>query len=102
MTAAKSKLPDLLVGLSGDMAPRKAFLLGTRKLSYGAFLGQVLRTRGLFNRLGLEQGDRVALASADDVVVSTLYAACILEGVVAVVIDPDASASEATVLLKPW
>jgi long-chain acyl-CoA synthetase len=99
MTAANSKLPDLLVGLSGHMAPRKAFLLGERKLSYGAFLEQVLRTRGLFNRIGLEQGDRVALASADDVVVSTLYAACILEGVVAVVIDPDASASEATVLL---
>jgi long-chain acyl-CoA synthetase len=99
MTETLSDLPDLLVGLSDDIEPRKPFLLGARKLSYGAFLDQVMRTRGLFNRLGLEQGDRVALASADEAVVATLYGACLLEGIVAVVIDPAASASEATVLL---
>ena len=52
-----------------------------------------------FARLSLGIGDRAVVAREDEEAVSILYAACLLSGVTAVVINHLASASEATVLV---
>ena len=99
MTEAKIALPSVFQGLVDPAARRKDFLTGRRRLSFGELYKKVAKTRGLFARLGLGIGDRAAVASEDEEAVSILYAACLLSGVTAVVIDHEASASEATVLV---
>ncbi len=94
-----TRLSDLLLGLKDDLPARKPFLTGTRSVSYGALRDQIARTRGLLQRLGISAGSRVAIASADEEAVSVLYGACLTTGVAAVMIDPAASAVEATLLL---
>ena len=88
-----------LAGLSEAVPGRRAFLVGRQRLSFGELREQVARTRGLFLRLGLGPGDRIAIATADDLAVSVLYAACLTSGATAVVLDPQASAAETLVLI---
>ncbi len=100
MTQILSELPDLLFGLSDQTSPRKAFMAGSQIVKYSAFRERVFRTRGLFRHLDLNIGDRLVIASSDEYSVAALYAACLLSGVTAVLIDPSTSAAEATVLVQ--
>jgi len=93
------QLNAVLKGLLPDAAVNKAFVTGNVSMNYGELHEAVARTRGLFARFHLVPGDRIALVTGMDIAVSQLYAACLMSGVVAVVIDPQASASEITVLL---
>ncbi|MFD2206030.1 AMP-binding protein [Kiloniella antarctica] len=93
------KLSDLLYGLSGKVSKRKPFLVSEKTLRYGEFNDQVSRTRGLFQRHGLNVGDRVVIGSEIDEVLACVYAACLLEGITLAVVDPKCSASEANVFI---
>lgn len=93
-------LDSLLRGLSSEQSAKAAFLVSaSRTVSYGELHDGIARTRGLFGRLGLTAGDRLAIATQDDLALAQLYGACLLSGVVAVVLDPHASAAEITVLV---
>lgn len=92
-------LTEMLRGLAPDMRASSTFVTGAVEMSWGDLAERVARTRGLLARLGVGSGDRIALVSNDDLAVCGLYGACLLSGVVAVVVDPDASASEVNVLL---
>ncbi len=93
-------LDSLLRGLSSEQSAKAAFLVTpTRTVTYGELHDGIARTRGLFRRLGLNPGDRLAIATQDDLSLAQLYGACLLSGVVAVVLDPHASAAEITVLV---
>ena len=100
MIQVLSELPDLLIGLTDQTPPRKAFVVGAQTVAYSAFQERVSRTRGLFRRLDLGIGDRLVIASCNDISTAALYAACLLSGVTAVLVDPAASATETTLLVE--
>ena len=100
MPEKRAQLADLLTGLTEKIPARKRFLVGTEELRYGTFRDQVARTRGLFANRGLSIGERIVIATTNNAAMSALYAACLTSGVVAVVIDPDSSAAELTILIE--
>lgn len=98
MSGKSDDSPPWLAGLLETAPARKAFLAGPGA-SYGELREQVGQARGLLRRLGIAHGDRVAVASGDDLAVALLYAACLTSGVTTVVLDPQASPSEITLLV---
>jgi len=99
MTAITSDVPQLLTGLSTQTPGRKCFITGAVTVTYRDFRKQVAQTRRFFRERNVKLGERIVIASADDVATAALYTACLLDGVTAVVIDPAASSAEATVLV---
>ncbi|MCH8078937.1 MAG: AMP-binding protein [Proteobacteria bacterium] len=95
-----SQLPALLVGLSDKTPLRKNFLISKNNITYGQIREQVAKTRSLFRRFELKVADRLIVASSDKITVVAIYTACIMEGMTAVILDPNASTSEITVLLN--
>jgi len=77
----------------------KAFLIDNANYSYKDFYQKVCRVRALFRNHSCGVGQRVALITHDKYYLSVLYIAALLEGVVSVVLDPDATAPELLVLL---
>ncbi|WP_444917974.1 AMP-binding protein [Microbulbifer sp. JMSA003] len=69
-------------------------------LKYGQLWDQVCKTRGLLRRIGVFQGDRALIVSREKHVVAVLYIAALLEGIAAVILDPDGSDSEINVLAE--
>ena len=93
-------LLSVLRGLAAEQNAKAEFLrTPSRTVTYGELHDGIARTRGMFARLGLQAGDRLAIATRDDLALGQLYGACLLSGVVAVVLDPQASAAEMTVLV---
>jgi len=95
-----SQLPALLIGLNDQVPSHKNFFIGESSITYGQFRQQVDKTRGLLQRLKIEAADRVAVSSLDKITVAAICSACIMEGVAAVILDPNASISEVTILLN--
>ena len=92
-------LTDQLVGLQlGRGDDKKLFLAGQQKVTYGDLRDNVSRTLALFAHFDVGRGARVVIASERDEVVSYLYGACLLGGQIAVVLDPQSSAAEITVI----
>nr|WP_066966267.1 AMP-binding protein [Microbulbifer sp. Q7] len=84
-----------------SVSARKDFLVcDGRKLTYGKLFENVGKTRSLLRKRELSIGDRVAIVSADRESVATIYLSCLMEGMTAVVIDPEASAAELNYLLE--
>lgn len=102
MTRPVPKLADRLRGLhparSAGPADRHAFLAGEVDLTWGDLRRRVAATRGLLIEQAVHADERVLIASSRIDVVSAVYAACLMSGCTAVVVDPDASASEITVI----
>nr|WP_237567928.1 AMP-binding protein [Microbulbifer hydrolyticus] len=96
-----TRLVSLINQSIGAVADRKEFLVcAGRKLTYGKLAEQVGKTRSLLRGRGLSIGDHVAIVSSDRESVATLYIACLMDGVTAVVLDPEASAAELNYLLE--
>lgn len=95
-----SQLPALLIGLNEKTPSHKKFFIGENVTTYGQFRQQVGKTRGLLQRLELKKTDRLVVASLDKVTVAAICTACIMEGLAAVILDPNASVSEITILLN--
>lgn len=91
--------PHWLAGLMERAPARRPFLAGGQGPTYGELREKVGQARGLLRRLGVERGNRVAIASGDDLAVALIYAACLTSGVTSVVLDPQASPSEITLLV---
>ncbi|WHI48265.1 AMP-binding protein [Microbulbifer sp. VAAF005] len=69
-------------------------------LKYSEFWSLICNTRGLLRRLGVVSGQRALIVSKEKHIVAVLYVASLLEGVTAIVLDPDASGTELELLTK--
>jgi len=98
MTASVPLLADRLRGLAASQPERGQFLTGEHQMTWGELHSRVAGTRALLAQRGVEAGARVLIASNRIDVVSAVYGACLMSGCTAVVVDPDASAAEITVI----
>jgi long-chain acyl-CoA synthetase len=60
---------------------------------------RLLQISGLFNSLGLQQGQRLVLAVSDDVEMSTIFLAALANGITVVVADPEWKAARANAII---
>jgi len=91
----------MLAGIYSDSTtPKYFFIDDSNRVSYRDIKAQIAKTREMFRDYGLCLGGRLIIASSDKEFVTILYFSCLLEGVAAVVLDPDATAAELTVLLS--
>ena len=74
--------------------PRKVLVAGPTPLTYGALHDHMDRLNALFQRLALAPGDRVVIASGNDIAVIALYFAVVRAGLVAVIGNGDTTAEE--------
>jgi long-chain acyl-CoA synthetase len=91
------------VALMGAMVgtdPKRVFIHGENgQLTYGAACDRILRLTGRFLRLGLKPGMRVVLATRDDLALATVFLALLRNGLTAVVLNPEARATELATLV---
>lgn len=81
-------------------ADRACVILGARCLTYGLLDEMIGRTARWFERLGVAQGDRIAISSRCDLETIALYLSAMRLGVTPALIDPDAAATEVTALVQ--
>jgi long-chain acyl-CoA synthetase len=78
----------------------KAFLTGEVELNYGDLIQRVEKCVALFHQLELNVGDRVVLSCSDEAETSVFFISTLLAGLSLVVLDPQASNSEAILLIN--
>jgi long-chain acyl-CoA synthetase len=89
-----------LVDTMARTDPKRVFIHGENdRLTYGATVERVGRLTGLFRRHGLVPGMRVVLATHDDLAHATAFLALLRNGLTAVVLNPDARATELATLV---
>lgn len=98
-TEQLSAFPALYEEIRGRTKASKSFVAGRRTLTYGTLFDQVARSATLFGKLGLAPGDRAIIASDDDLATITLFLALVRTGVTAVILNPEATASELRALI---
>jgi long-chain acyl-CoA synthetase len=79
--------------------PRKPVIAGNESLTYGTLIERVRRLTTWFRALGLNPGDRLVIASADDSAIFTFFMAALRNGLTAAVIDPACPPEEAKTLI---
>src|SRR5689334_13620331 len=82
-----------------DVRDKPFVVLGDEALSYGALSDLIARTARLFQKSGVELGDRIVICSQHEIETIALYAAALRAGVTAAVIDPHSSVDEARILI---
>lgn len=83
------------------LKPGRVFLTTANAvLTYGEILDHSARLASVWAAAGLNQGDRVVLASRDDVAVVVMFLSLIRSGLTAVIIDPQSPAPEALNLIR--
>ncbi len=83
------------------LKPGKPFMVAGRVvLTYGELLDRVARLTRLYSANGLRQGDRVIVASNNDVDTVVLFLSLLRNGLTAVLMDPGAPASAARPLIE--
>lgn len=78
----------------------KAFLTGDVELNYSDLIQRVEKCVALFHKLELKVGDRVVLSCSDESETSIFFISTLLAGLSLVVLDPQASNSEAILLIN--
>ena len=95
-----SQLPEMLSGIHDDSGPSKSFLINEhQRISYADLRELVAKNREMFREFDLGINTRLVIACSDKKLVTVLYFSCLLEGVAAVILDPEVTAAELTVLL---
>ncbi len=75
-------------------------LVGRQTLTYGKLLERIGRLTRLFQEAGLHRGDRVMIATHDDLEAATLFLALLRNGMTTVLIDPASPAPAARKLIQ--
>ncbi len=78
---------------------RTPFLAGPDPLDYGTVLDRMARLTGFFDASGLRRGDRVVVATRSDAHAAVLFLALLQNGLTAVMVDPQAPAAEANLVI---
>ena len=100
MHSKLSELPKMLAGIIDDSEPSKRFLISDHeRVDYADLRELIAKSREMFREFGLGINKRLVIACSDKKLVSVLYFSCLLEGVTAVVLDPEVTAAELTLLL---
>lgn len=86
--------------IEGTVKGSKAYIAGSRDLTYAALFDRVSRLTTLFRSIGLASGDRAVISSKDDLSLVTLFVALVRNGIAAVVLDPDAPLVELRKLVE--
>jgi len=68
---------------------RKPFIISGRTLTYGILVDRIRRLTQLYRDAGLACGDRVVIATHDDIEASVLFLSLLWNGITAVNTDPD-------------
>lgn len=69
-------------------------------LTYGTLVARMRKLTTLFQRLGLEPGSRVVVSTADDLALATIFLALLRNGLTAVILNPEARATELLRLIE--
>jgi len=69
------------------------------RLSFRETLDRVARLGALYSSWGLGPGDRVVVSSTDDAAVVVLVLSCLVHGLSAVIVDPEATANEVSLVI---
>ncbi len=99
-TGSVSELVRRFDELQGSVKRSKPFVIGPRKLTYGELFDRVGRLTTLYANLGLEPGDRVVVASEDDLTVITLFMSLLRNGLTAVLLNPRVTPRELRTLVE--
>lgn len=91
-----AKFEEIEAGTPG----KKPLLVGPESVTYGELFRSVRQIAGLCEAWGLSRGDRVALATADDISKIRLFFAFLRLGITSVILDPGAGRSEARTLIE--
>jgi long-chain acyl-CoA synthetase len=103
MVSDRSVLESFNSGFNraASLKPGKPLLTAGREvLTYGQFLDRSARLARVWSEAGLCSGDRVVLATRDDVEAATMFLALLRSGLTAVVIDPHSPAPAAHSLIE--
>lgn len=95
-----SVLPATYERIRKQVKGSKPFVIGPRKLTYGELFDRVGRLTSLFRAEGLASGDRVVIASSDDLAVITLFMALIRNGITAVILNSEGTSDELGTLIS--
>lgn len=90
-------VPDVIALLDTMAAvePQRAYIVAeSGTLKFGDVVARLPRLSGVFADLGLALGARVVLATDDDLALTTIFIALLRNGITAVVLNPDARATE--------
>lgn len=87
---ALSDLPALFDRVQQSVKPSKPFVVGSLRVTYGELFDRIRPLATLYHRAELRQGDRVVIASDDDLAAITLFMSVLRYGATAVVLDPQA------------
>ena len=68
---------------------RKPFIISGQTLTYGTLVDRIRRLTRLYRNAGLACGDRIVIATHDDIEASVLFLSLLCNGITAVNIDPD-------------
>jgi len=102
MTDANQVSPflSLIDERSNTAKASKPLVLGPQKLGYGDLAKRIGKLTGLFRRFGLATGDRVLLASQDDLAVVSFFFAMLRNGITSVVVDPGSTEKELETMIE--
>jgi long-chain acyl-CoA synthetase len=90
-------IPDvmaLLVAMASQDARRAFIQAESGTLKYGDVVAALPKLTGVFTAMGLRAGARVVLATDDDLALATIFIALLRNGLTAVVLNPEARATE--------
>lgn len=98
MKASFSAFPDKFDDIESSVDRIKPFLIGDVDLTYGDLIDRINKTSNFFKAIGLEVGDCAVVACRDDLETAILFLAALQFGLTMAIIDPQSSATEATLL----
>ena len=99
MSESSHNFIDIYNNIKSTTKPSKEFLTGNVVLSYSDLIKRTEKCVALFHHLHLNVGDRVVISCADEAETSIFFIATLLSGLSLVVLDPQASISEAVLLI---
>ncbi|MDX1480426.1 MAG: AMP-binding protein [Woeseiaceae bacterium] len=95
-----SPLRGHLLGIEASVSRRKPLLAGPQSLNYGELLERVPRFGPLLEKLSVRVGDRAVILAARDDDFATLFFGLTAHGVTAVLLNPEAPATELESLIE--
>lgn len=98
-TERLSAFPALYDALETGVKASKPFVVGRHKLTYGELFDRVARLTAFFAEIGLKRDTRAIIATDDDLAVIVLFMALVRNGITAVILNPEATGAELSMLV---
>ena len=84
-----TNIAEALQRAEKEVNHRKPFIVSGKTLTYGTLVDRIRRLTRLYRDAGLVCGDRVVIATRDDIEASVLFLSLLRNGISAINIDPD-------------